>query len=736
MTVLLEESERTHELQTEYQIIDRSRSFSKGVEKDLVDRIWSRAWKKTVITNILTDIDKQTVSSQIVKSLRYSAMDNRMAGITDAFESTYRWMLEPANNPNRTALSDFPAWLGNDSSEPFWITGKPGSGKSTMMKFVLEHKVTEKCLARWTQGHKCINLVYYAWNPGTNLEKPSEGLLRSLLYQLLDHDPGLLPEICPRRWAYAQFSRGSYVRWPCWEIDELMECLDHLVAYSQKTSTRFCIFIDGLDEFTTPPLTLCALVKKLTGSQLIKVCVASRPWPQFKDAFIASPTVRMEDLTKDDIELYVARNAQNNVAMQQEIKALSPKGYEDLLKGVVEKAEGVFLWVGLVVKAILFAATEGAGIQGLHGILDNMPPELEDLYDAIFEKIPAAKHSDFAVMLSLFESVYIEGGQNGISFWLADETRGSFSKLDASVDLRNQGVILSNLKRRLSATTLGILECHELAAGGLVSFLHRTASEWASKERVRKDLRRLIPIGFDPYLSFLCANVLLAELLAEETESQIRSQNLSRRIPKIIDLASQTDAIHEKTTFEALDRFRNCCTLPPGAVNQEWPYLTLNNLTVAGLYELCCRHNKFLRYLQQELAKPESSHSSMSQPRFFWNLLTELAESRPTSSSEQLLESFLQQVPVALRRRPSFAMPGYRRIGSSYLQGWDKLERVIGRYCEMREVKAERAMHLAGVTSNLRKPKSSEEKRDQQCSKPTGRHSRGCCESMFGWWSS
>jgi hypothetical protein len=41
----------------------------------------------------------------------------------------------------------------------------------------------------------------------------------------------------------------------------------------------------------------------------IKICLSGRPWPVFEDAFKSCPSLRLQDLTRKDITLYVDEEA-------------------------------------------------------------------------------------------------------------------------------------------------------------------------------------------------------------------------------------------------------------------------------------------------------------------------------------------------------------------------------------------------------------------------------------------
>jgi hypothetical protein len=67
-----------------------------------------------------------------------------------------------------------------------------------------------------------------------------------------------------------------------------------------------CFFIDGLDEFAGSPEELLLLIQQLRSlGPHVKLCMASRPWNVFRDAFGQEANLRVEDLTYNDIKTFV-----------------------------------------------------------------------------------------------------------------------------------------------------------------------------------------------------------------------------------------------------------------------------------------------------------------------------------------------------------------------------------------------------------------------------------------------
>ncbi|KAK7451501.1 hypothetical protein Landi51_04872 [Colletotrichum acutatum] len=204
----------------------------------------------------------------------------------------------------------------------FCRRGKPGSGKSILMKFLVTHPATRVKLGAWGNGYTMVIASHYFWNAGSSMQKSQRGLLQTLLYEVLRKVPSLIDRVCSRRRSALQHKLME-----SWGMEELLDAFA-LLATQTDLSVKFCFFIDGLDEYTDrakrydntfedvgitttgtklrPTEDLLRVIQDLASSPSIKICASSRPWDAFLDAFGAQPwQLRMEDLIKDDIRTYV-----------------------------------------------------------------------------------------------------------------------------------------------------------------------------------------------------------------------------------------------------------------------------------------------------------------------------------------------------------------------------------------------------------------------------------------------
>lgn len=137
--------------------------------------------------------------------------------------------------------------------------------------------------------------------------------------------------------------------------------------------------IDGLDEFEGDHTDPVNWVKDLVAWPHVKVCVSSRPWILFEDAFKTYPSLAMQDFTFNDIEMYVCDQFASNKGFSS-LQTAEPDYAAKLISGITTKASGVFLWVVLVVRSLLSGLASGDRISDLEAGLDSLPSDLESLF--------------------------------------------------------------------------------------------------------------------------------------------------------------------------------------------------------------------------------------------------------------------------------------------------------------------------------------------------------------------
>ena len=322
--------------------------------------------------------------SRILESLYYNRMEARQANIIDAHAQTFEWILDPHQlSRGLTSKDNFLEWLTNGSGI-FWITGKAGSGKSTLMKFLSHHKSATEAFQGWADKKDLITAVFYFWHAGTELQRSQEGLLRSLLHGILFQCPELMPQVIPKQW---EQRNTDHVKSHFWTRAELLSAFAELSRQTLKK--KFCFFVDGLDEYDGDHAEVVDLVQGLTRSDDIKICLSSRPWNVFTRAFGwgSHPAIRLEDLTWRDIQSYVRDTLGSNKLFCQLMAGKDSVRCENLQVEIVSRAQGVFLWVFLVVRSLVQGLTNADRIIDLERRLQSLPTDLETYFRHMLDSI-------------------------------------------------------------------------------------------------------------------------------------------------------------------------------------------------------------------------------------------------------------------------------------------------------------------------------------------------------------
>lgn len=445
------------------------------------------------------------VASAIRRGLHYETINHREAAIPRTYETTFEWIFKIPEKCNQEAQwSSFPTWLESESQDIYWITGKPGSGKSTLMKFITSKAMLKQHLFRWSGDTPLLLASFYFWHAGTEIQKSQEGLLRSLLSQCLDQMPSLGRRVCAKRWAIHEIF-GPDIQLPSWEWSELAANFKSLTS-NHSNDYKLALFIDGLDEFSGDHTKLVDFIKKISSRDGIKICVSSRPWNVFSDAYQRNPSLRLEVLTRKDIELFVKRRFKLQPGFL-ELSELFPHKANQLIETIVTKARGVFLWVSIVVEALVGGLADGDQWSALQATLNKLPEDIEDLFQSIWDSIDESHQGHALQFIQLHRTA--RGPLHAVKLWLADEE----NPLEFKIEQLQISKIINAIKRRLSSRTKGLLE---ISFHGHVEYIHRTVYDWIQK--VWQNICSKIPIEYDAFLELLKAescSILIANRLME-----------------------------------------------------------------------------------------------------------------------------------------------------------------------------------------------------------------------------
>ncbi|KAA8629971.1 hypothetical protein SMACR_06362 [Sordaria macrospora] len=311
----------------------------------------------------------------VLASLNYETRKVRHDTIKDAHAKTFEWAFDSNFHLSK--------WLQSGDGI-FWIPGKPGSGKSTLMKFLADNTQTKSLLKEWAGDNELVVARHYFWCSGTLMQKSWDGLLRSLIFDIFRSYPLSIQEACPERWERAGAPGAAST---LWTITELTKALRAVAKLKDSSSLRFCFFIDGLDDYDGDHLELCGIFDDLVRGGNFKMCLSSRPWPIFEDGLGNDPSCKLyvQHLTYVDIKTYVA--AQLECHPKWKTNNLTERERMEMVEAISWKVDGVFLWVYLVTRPLREGLSNYDTAADLNKRLEHLPGDLEKLFRHLMDSV-------------------------------------------------------------------------------------------------------------------------------------------------------------------------------------------------------------------------------------------------------------------------------------------------------------------------------------------------------------
>lgn len=365
------------------------------------------------ISRVAIESDTQASTKEqrdrLLQSLRYPAMNERKSDLADSHQDTFRWIFaddahegDDSSNSygtsdtsiittsDNSSIDDFPSyhqsnledvpwdsfsdWLRSDS-KIYWISGKPGSGKSTLMKYLLENPRTKAGLEIWAANP--VILSHFFWKPGSKIQNNIKGFLCSILHQCVSFSTLMLDSVLTT--SQSLLLKQSVTDWSMRELKEV--CMDVLRCYPSP----LCIFVDGLDEVCDEygPHSILNYVNDIQAIPNVKICVASRPEPLLHSTLSTHQHLRLQDLTENDMRAYSRAQIQPYVTTHR----ISREFGSFTVDTLIYKAEGVFLWLHLAARSLIRGIENGDTQEEIGRRLNDLPNELSMLYSDMWARM-------------------------------------------------------------------------------------------------------------------------------------------------------------------------------------------------------------------------------------------------------------------------------------------------------------------------------------------------------------
>jgi len=340
-------------------------------------------------------------STALKRALYYEAMDNRKAQLDHVDPASFDWVW---------TKTDFPSWLENDQGI-FWISGKPASGKSTLIHHLVNSEVgAERVKLHLARSHESPMLVYFFFDfrAGTGIANIPVGMLRSLLLQLVEKSSDV------GQYVLDKCGHRTGGDWP--ELEA--ELIDLLCDSLQSQKRYVCGFIDGLDEYKGCLRKLVGTILQLQQRSQMKLCLASRPEPEIQSK-LQKASLSMQEHNAGTIRAYTyaAFSELEPFTNQQKLQSLA--------QNIERDADGVLLWARFAVDEFVCAILQGLPLEDAFIRLNTFPPELEAFYARTLHRLNSAQKLQAAVI-----------------FFMVEHWDGSFGECSTSRSLETEDLMM------------------------------------------------------------------------------------------------------------------------------------------------------------------------------------------------------------------------------------------------------------------------------------------------------
>ncbi|RYP75781.1 hypothetical protein DL770_007344 [Monosporascus sp. CRB-9-2] len=479
------------------QLADDSAKASLLATDQVRDEIWELRQSLETLFSKMKTLPRENT---ILQNLFFPSMKLREEAISDPEEGTFNWILkketeaeeslagideakeepesdEAGNSPlpvcyptdpapqenlerRRENRAIFLSWL-QAGGGLFHISGKAGSGKSTLMKFLCRHRRIKEELGKWAadKNKTLVFASFYFWNSGDSMQMSLDGLCRSMLFETLQHCPDLIPTVFPMQWRGLE-NDMFYVPGHLFSNADITKAFEMLTAHGTFPKHRFCFFIDGLDEYEGSSRDHVLLAKRLqswASKEDVKICASSRPYLEFDNLGVENQKLHLHELTWFDIYLFCRQTIERDENFDQ-----IRESYLDLVYKIVWRSEGVFLWARLVVSSLLAGMLRHDTVKALEEKLEVVPQDINKLYDRMLDSLDPHDRKRAAKMLLMtahypFDRVPLNCLTYG---WVDELDNPNFPPLDGKkpTSWRPASIMADDAQRQLKSLTKGLLE--------------------------------------------------------------------------------------------------------------------------------------------------------------------------------------------------------------------------------------------------------------------------------------
>ncbi|KAJ5887721.1 hypothetical protein N7495_007762 [Penicillium taxi] len=386
-----------------------------------------------------------------LKSLAFDEIESRQFEVEDATIGTCKWLLS-----NETLI-----YWTRQHRGLLWIRGKPGSGKSTLMKYALR-----EIPAIYDANTMVISFFFHG--RGQELQKTPYGLYRSLIHQLLRCVPGALTDLID----YFENQRKTIGepgdKWK-WELQQLQAFLKSSLIRILKTRSVL-LFIDALDECGEElAIELIGhfhyLISSLPSTNArLGIMFSCREYPILD--LRKGSTIVLHKENKADIAAFVRKRFSTS-----DIDA-------EIQEGICNRAQGVFLWAHFVIERLLYMERNAEPKGKMKAVVERIPQGLHELYRQLIQGMKDRPEALKLIQWICFSTRPLTTVE--LQWSMVVDPSYAYETLD-ECEQSDDFITDDYINRRLKILTCGLTEIVPSRNAPVVQFIHQSVKDFFIK---------------------------------------------------------------------------------------------------------------------------------------------------------------------------------------------------------------------------------------------------------------
>ncbi|KAH8765724.1 hypothetical protein F5882DRAFT_335083, partial [Hyaloscypha sp. PMI_1271] len=396
---------------------------------------------------------KTTDQADCLKYLYFKDMEARQHEIVLATETTCEWLLQHRK---------FRQWTLQNGGL-LWIKGNPGTGKSTIMKYILQKMSHNKPAVQ----SKLVILSFFFHGRGSTLQHTPLGFYRSVLHQILAHIPSALSDLVTDFRKNCEVKGKPGEKWDWHEVELRTFLRSSIPKILEYYSIR--IFVDALDE--SGETAAVELVKEFqnliqrypsTSGSVFSICFSCRRYPIIN--FKGGLEICIDRENSEDIRTYIQSQLQDEK--------------HQIVETIIQRASNSFQWARLVVDRVEHMRRNGKKEKMIKEEILRIPPDLNNFYREILASI---SKEDVPEVLNLIQWILFAVrplSLGELRFATAIDPHLPYTSLRQCED---EGILAENIdemEKRVKSLSRGLAEIQLHDHTPVVQFIHQSVNDF------------------------------------------------------------------------------------------------------------------------------------------------------------------------------------------------------------------------------------------------------------------